>query len=70
MGTKMNFLTTHKMLSLVELRILKLAPEQNTRDSNKRTCKPSKAPPLSQAEEAPAMESSPTRLPEVELKVN
>lgn len=41
MATKMNFLSMLKMLSLVELRILKLAPEQNIKDYNRRTCKPS-----------------------------
>jgi len=66
----MSSLTMLKMLSLVELRILKLAPEQNIKDCNKRTCKPSKAPQLSQAEEALVMDKNSTRLHEVELKVN
>jgi|TARA_B110000285_G_C15134511_1_gene625951 hypothetical protein len=55
MATKMNFHTMLKMLSLAESRILKLAPEQNIKDCNKRTCKPSSwaAPQLSLAEAAP-----------------
>ena len=66
----MSSLTMLKMLLLVELRILKLAPEQNIKDCNKRTCKPSKVPQLSQAEEALVMDKNSTRLHEVELKVN
>ena len=61
----------HKTPSLVELRILRLAPGQSIRDCNKRTCKPGKAPQLSQAEVALMMaKSSQTHLHEVELKVN
>ena len=55
MATKMNFLSMLKTLSLVELRILKLAPEQNIKDCNRRTCKPSGkvVPQPSQAKPAP-----------------
>ena len=60
MVTKMNFLTMLKMLSLGESPILKLAPEQNIKGCNKRTCKPGnkEAPQLSQAEVAPVTAQS------------